>query len=103
MADDVANGDGEKGFEGLLRHDGGFPQAEPPEREDVEHADEELKPGDKPGEWEPVEDLFVGDVVNDVEGVPEEDVEADLQGTGLLLRGRDGGRDRGRDIRGGGG
>lgn len=85
MTDDMADRDGDECFEGGFGDSGRFTEFQEPEWNDVNDADDQLNPGDEPGEGEPVEDLFVGDVVNDIEGIPEGDIKGDFEGGGFLL------------------
>lgn len=79
VANDMADGDGDESFKGGFRDGGWLAEFQKPEWNDVDDADEELEPRDEPGEREPVENLFVGDVVDDIECIPEGDVKGDLE------------------------
>lgn len=79
VAGDVGEADGEERLEGLGGDFGLLADAARPERQDVRGADDELDPRDEPGDGEPGEDALVRDVVDNVEGVPEGDVEADFE------------------------
>lgn len=76
VAHNMANADREHGLEGFLRNDGLLPKTKSPDWEDVENTDKKLGPRNEPGDWEPVEDFLVGNVVHNVESIPEEDVQA---------------------------
>lgn len=74
MADNMANADRENGLKGLLRYDGLLAQTESPDRKHVDGTHKKLGPGYEPWDWKPVENFLVGNVVHDIEGVPQEDV-----------------------------
>lgn len=84
VTDDMGDGNRKQCVDCITVQDWGFTEAQSPDGHNPQRSDSQLDPRHKPRDREPGKGLLVRNVINDVESVPEEDVEPD-DGCGSLL------------------